>query len=147
MAAVSVRDGTLDDIERIYAAIPEFDQEQNDASDFMRRLSRDHAIVLVAEVGGGLAGFKAGYDRYRDGSFYSWLGAVLPEYRKQGVALALMEAQEARLKELGFDRVYVKTRNKFVAMRVLLARNGYLVIDVDTTHGLDEGRITHVKYL
>ena len=67
--------------------IPEFDSPY-DVIEYEKRYAEDH-ISLTALAGEKPAGFKIGYDRFKDGSFYSWMGGVLPQYRKQGVASSL----------------------------------------------------------
>lgn len=116
----------------LYQRIPEFETEAHiDALEFERRLSRPGASVLVGVVDGSRVGFKAGYDRYRDGSWYSWLGGVLPEHRGRGVAEALLAHQEAWVRDKGYRSIVVRTRNRFRSMRALLARCGYDVIGVE----------------
>ena len=105
-------------------------------------------LILVAERSGRAVGFKAGYDRWLDGSYYSWLGGVLPDHRGAGVASALIDAQEAWCREHGYGSIRVKTRNRFVAMRVVLARNGYLVTELDRRgEDPDDWRLLHEKKL
>ena len=105
-------------------------------------------LILVAEISGRAVGFKAGYDRWLDGSFYSWLGGVLPEHRGTGVARALIDVQEAWCQEQGYTSVRVKTRNRFAAMRVVLARNGYLVTQLQKKGETpDDWRLLHEKSL
>ena len=71
--------------------------------DVRRALGHSSAMVLVAEGRGGLVGSVIG-------SFDGWRGniyrlAVLPEYRRQGVARALVEEVEARFAEQGAKRI------------------------------------------
>lgn len=74
-------------------------------------------------------GFKGGYDSFKDGSFYSWIGGVLPEYRRKGIAQLLMDAQLKWAKEQGYKSVRYKTQNRFKGMILLGIRNGYQIID------------------
>jgi GNAT superfamily N-acetyltransferase len=83
-------------------------------------------LALVYSADGHDLGFKLGYPE-SDDTFYSWLGGVSPQARGRGVAQALLEAQEARVRERGFSRLRVKSMNRFPAMLRLLVRNGYLV--------------------
>lgn len=48
--------------------------------------------VFITEEGGQLTGFKAGYAAAYD-RYYSWLGAVHPDFQRQGVARSLMQYQ------------------------------------------------------
>ena len=67
--------------------------------EFERRCSGIH-LSLIAEIENQSVGFKIGYDRFKDGSFYSWMGGVLPEFRKKGVASALADFQENWAKKM-----------------------------------------------
>lgn len=109
-------------------------------------LARDGTLFL-ASLDGQFAGLKAGYDRYRDGNYYSWLGGVVPGCRRSGVAQALLDAQEAWVREAGYCGIYVKTRNRFVGMRILLARNGYEITGVEapSDESRAEIRLMHYK--
>ena len=111
------------ELKRVLALVPELNLQFDEAAaDSL--LARD-GTLFIAEIDGELAGFKAGYDRYQDGSYYSWLGGVVPALRRYGVAQSLLEAQEAWASESGYNGIYVKTRNRFVGMRIFLAKNGY----------------------
>jgi len=144
---VGIHTAELSAVEHVYAAIPEFEVGADERRELVRRLTGDDAVLLVAECDGQTAGFLAGYDRFEDGSWYCWLGGVLPEFRQRGVAQALMRAGEERVRAMGYPSIYVKTRNKFVAMRILLTREGYQVVGVDGNTGIDEAGIMHVKEL
>ena len=127
------------------ARVPELTLKFDDAG--AAELLAHDGTLFLAEIDGELAGFKAGYDRYQDGSYYSWLGGVVPNFRRFGVAQALLDAQEAWVSEQGYQGIYVKTRNKFVGMRMFLAKNGYDVIGVEKPVGeaVEDTRILHYK--
>lgn len=147
--AITIRPGTVAEVYALYEQTPEFAQQAQAQEDVQQRLSGESAIVLVAERNNEAVGFKVGYDRYSDGSFYSWLGAVLPNARRKGVAGALLAEQERLVTAVGFDRVYVKTRNRYVAMLSLLLERGYVIVGVKLSDDLPlaDGRITLVKLL
>jgi ribosomal protein S18 acetylase RimI-like enzyme len=65
-------------------------------------LRRDREALLVAELDGRLVGtVVAGWDGWRANLYRL---AVLPELRRHGIALRLVEAAEARLRALGARR-------------------------------------------
>ncbi|MGK5052293.1 GNAT family N-acetyltransferase [Janthinobacterium sp. RB2P8] len=70
--------------------MPEFDQRRSLAQ-LQARLPGS-APVLIAEADGRPVGFKLGYAA-KDGSLYSWLGAVLPAHRKTGLTWFLYQQQ------------------------------------------------------
>lgn len=150
-SVLEIRDTTAEVAFDVYQQIPEFDDSLVVTRDeFVRRLTRPASLALVALLDGRPVGFKLGYDRYSDGSWYSWLGGTLPDHRKQGVAEALLQRQEKWVCDEGFQRLYVKTRNRFAAMRALLAGSGYQVVAVESPEGdaeLLDLRILMVKRL
>lgn len=146
---IRIEQGQIQDLTTLLPKVPELIQTI-DLDQANANLSSDGQVLLAVDETVGTIGFKAGYDRYSDGSYYSWLGGVLPVYRGQGVAQSLLEAQEAWAKSRGYARIYVKTRNKYVGMRVLLAPNGYGVCGFNghaDTGKLVEARLMHVKWL
>ena len=149
-AKFAIREGSIDEAIDVLRRVPELFSGDDDRAEFARRLDQPSALILIAESDGRSVAFKAGYDRYRDGSFYSWLGGVAPEARRAGLAAALLDRQEAWARARGYARIHVKTRNRFVAMRVLLATHGYRIVSVDAPSPdtpLDDLRLSLVKTL
>lgn len=90
----------------------------------LRELPRSTVLVARATE---LVGFKIGYavgsDRY-----YSWLGAVHPGWRRQSIALALLERQHGWLREQGFKTVETAANPSNVAMLSLNFRGGFRIV-------------------
>jgi predicted GNAT superfamily acetyltransferase len=80
--------------------IPEFSEGQYGLTEFQQRLGPE-SLVLIAFDQMKPVGFKAGYTRGPSGSFYSWMGGVLPAFRRQGIARALARQQEKWAKDQG----------------------------------------------
>ena len=137
---------SLSSVAEVLLQIPELDRSF-DIQTAATRLGGSGLLLGALDHNGAILGFKLGYDRYRDGSFYSWLGGVVPAERQQGVAQGLLQEQERRVQDLGFCGIYVKTRNKFVGMRVLLAKEGYQVVSLSAAHTPLENRLLHYKAL
>ncbi|MGE3758794.1 MAG: GNAT family N-acetyltransferase, partial [Pseudobdellovibrionaceae bacterium] len=91
--------------------------------------------LAIASIDDKAVGFKLGYE-LDNTCFYSWLGAVLPEYRKLGIAKSLMETQHEWCKAQGYRRVQTKTQNRFKEMFILNLKSGFEVIG---QHLSDEG--------
>ena len=104
-------------------------------------------MILVAEKDQQVVGFKVGYDRYRDGSFYSWIGGVLPENRKDGIATQLANEQEKWVSEQGFSSIMLKTRNRFRAMLIFALKNGFLIENIEIKGNIEDNRIILRKML
>jgi len=144
MKTFTIHQGNLDEVMEVLKAIPEFENLPNKEA-IQKRIHDVPHLVLTAHDGYSTLGFKIGY--VRDGLFYSWLGAVNPECRQQGVAKALADAQEewARLK--GYDRIWMKTRNRFSEMLIVAVRRGFKITSIEVRDELKENRIYLEKYL
>ena len=118
-----VRVGNLDEALQVLQGVNELGQGRMQAA-YAQRLAGRHHLVLVAEQGGDLVGFKVGYalDRRR---FYSWIGGIHPAHRRQGIAQALLETQQRWAAAQGYDSIEVKTSRAFPQMVALLERNAY----------------------
>ena len=100
--------------------------------------------VFEARSEGALVGFKIGYALTQT-RYYSWLGGVVPEYRRDGVAQALLSEQEERVRGVGYLRIRVKSMRKFPGMLALLQTNGYTL--VPARGGADSAKLTFEKRL
>jgi len=104
---------------------------------FNSRLNNHQKFYLVMGfMEGRPVGFKLGYEHDK-WEFYSWLGAVLPDYRGFGVATELMRAQHEWCKQQGYRKVQTKSQNRFRAMLQLNIKSGFNIIG--TQASTDEG--------
>lgn len=73
-------------------------------------LGHYNTLVLIARVGDRPVGMWVGYED-RPGLFRHWLGAVHPEFRREGVGQQLMEAEHSWAREHGYDAVRGEATN------------------------------------
>ncbi len=118
--------------------LPEF-QEPYSELEMEARLAGKRALSLGAFVENQLVGFKLGYER--DGQFYSWLGGVLPQFRRSGIGQALAAAQEAWALENGYASIMFKTRNRHKAMLIFALKNGFEITGFEERNPTEESRI------
>ncbi|RMF01235.1 MAG: GNAT family N-acetyltransferase [Bacteroidetes bacterium] len=124
--------------------IPEFiDPPQ--ACEYERRLKGHPHLILVAYADDKAVGFKVGYER--DGSFYSWLGGVLPSYRRRSIALKLAEAQERWARQQGYKSVTFKTRNQHKNMLLFALKRNFDIIGFKEKGDVKTNRIILRKVL
>ena len=144
---ITIRRARAEDAFALAERIAEFggETERYPLETYQQRLSDASALVLLACRGAEPVGFKAGYDRFRDGSWYSWMGGVLERWRGQGIAQRLLDVQEAWVAEQGYELLYVKTRNRHKTMLAFLANNAYDVVRVEEKGGPSETRILLCK--
>jgi GNAT superfamily N-acetyltransferase len=82
--------------------------------------------VCLATRGEIPVGFKIGF-ALSPHKYYSWLGGVHPDYRRQGVASALMTLQHDWLRAQGYAVVETATDQRNAAMCTLNLRHGLVV--------------------
>ena len=144
---VNITEGTINDCIEVMSQIPEFGDNQYDEAVFKNRLSGTENLILIAEISGQIVGFKVGYKRDEDGSFYSWTGGVIPEFRKQRIAKKLADAQEKWAKENQYSAITFKTRNYLKPMLIFALKNGFDIIDVIPKENISNHRIILRKEL
>ena len=101
----------------------------------------------MAEAQGKPVGFKTGYQRDADGSFYSWMGGVAELYRRHGIALQLAQTMEHWAIENGYHTLRFTTRNRHRAMLLFALSNGFFITGVSPREALEEYRIYLEKRL
>lgn len=125
MNSIKIKIGRLEEAVDLAHQIPEFDNPYN-IDEYKKRLMSDH-LVLTAHFENEIVGFKIGYDRFNDGSFYSWMGGVLPENRNQSIAKILADYQENWAKKNGYESIRLKTRKKHEAMLSFSKKRGFVI--------------------
>ncbi len=139
-----IKEDKIETVVRISQQIPEFSGPPL-ASKYHERLDGVAHLILVAYDGDLPIGFKVGYQREHD--FYSWMGAILPDYRRKGVAKKLAQAQEKWVKGLGISTLTFKTRNQHKGMLLFALKNGFDIIGFKTKEKTEENRILLQKQL
>jgi predicted GNAT family acetyltransferase len=89
---------------------------------------KPNILIFVALDRGHVVGYKIGYELDKQ-TFYSWLGGVDPNIRKQGIGSMLMERQHDYLRDVGYKVVRTKTMNKWRNMLLLNIKSGFDVIE------------------
>jgi GNAT superfamily N-acetyltransferase len=141
-----IREASPAELLLAHERIPEFPGKAS-LDFYTERLKHRLHLGLVAEKDGELLGFKVGYQSDTADTFYSWMGGVMPEFRKLGIAGALAEYQENWAKEKGFKAVFFKTRNRFPAMIVFGLSRGFKIMEVIPKGGVEDYRVVMSKQL
>lgn len=143
---IEVRTGRIEEVVALSHKIPEFEKPYTE-QEYRRRLHDIHCI-LMAEVEGKPVGFKVGYDRFEDGqTFYSWMGGVLPEYRKAGVGKLLLHKMVVWCKLKGYRYLQFRTLNKHRSMLSFAVDQGFHIIDLEPRQDIRESQIYFQKKL
>ncbi len=131
---------------QVLREIPEFDQMPENKA-YIEKVRNKESLVLIASHKGNAVACKAGYNRYNDGSFYSWLGGVLPAYRKLGIAKRLADYQEEWAKERGYSSIKFKTLNRHKQMLLFSIKNGFHIYDEEEKAEIEDYKIRLIKEL
>ena len=143
---ISIRKNELVQAVKISKKIPEFNDPYA-LEEYKSRISGESHLVLTAKDNKKTVGFKIGYDRFHDGSFYSWMGGVLPQFRRQGIAYTLADEQEGWVRERGYTVIRLKTWKKHQAMLEFCIQRGFAIIEEIPKTPEPESRIWLEKQL
>lgn len=136
---------TIPDIYPLTLQIPEFAPHYPIARFYERLNDRPH-LILQANFEGKAAGFKIGY-KFDEGIFYSWVGGVLPMYRRKGIAQALADNMETWLHQHQYHTLRMKTHNQFKKMLLFAIRNGFQITNIEEKETIALNRILLEKEL
>ncbi|MCF2900721.1 GNAT family N-acetyltransferase [Pseudoalteromonas sp. OFAV1] len=122
----TIKPANLQDLLLVDSQIPEFDG-RNTLGKLQARIADVEYLILVAFIDNEPVAYKLGY-ALDSNTFYSWLGAVAPKCRGQGIAQALLNAQETWVQEHNYRAIKVKSMNRFPAMLSMLIKNSYVIV-------------------
>ena len=95
--------------------------------DLIAVLTLPKIVRLKAEVDGKMVGFIAGDPHSREGVGWIATLGVLPEYRRRGIAAALLQACE---QELALPNLRLSVRRSNDPALALYYKSGYHIVDV-----------------
>lgn len=144
MSQITIEIGELKTVVELSQQIPEFDNPHL-IQEYNKRLNNRPNLILIAKCDGNPVAFKVAYERDSDGSLYSWMGGVLPEFRRKGIAQLLADAQEKWAAENAYSSIRFKTRNRHQKMLLFAIGNGFKIIDLIKVDDLNEYRIVLEK--
>jgi predicted GNAT family acetyltransferase len=101
-----------------------------DLEKFSYRIDSARKLFTVLAIANAeIVGFKLGY--WLDSTkFYSWVGGVKAEFRKQGIAHELTKRQHNWCRKNGFKIVQTKTLNRFKPMLILNIKHGFDIVEL-----------------
>ena len=140
-----IRTTTIEAIHPVTHKIKEFINPYP-LEEYRKRLSAIPHLVLAAYDDEKIIGFKIGY-QLTETIFYSWMGAVLSDYRRQDVAKQLAQYQENWARQNGYSKIQFKTRNKLRSMLLFAIKNDFNIINIEPKTDIEEYRIVMEKQL
>lgn len=105
--------------------------------DFFKRrfMGRYNVLTLLARLNERPVGFWIGFE-LKPGMFYHWLGGVLQDLRRHGIARQLHEAQQAWAKDHGYEYIRCESLNHQREFIHFALETGFDIVGVrwDSTH-------------
>jgi len=142
---IHICEGSFQECVDLSSKIPEFNSPYK-IEEYKKRCAGKY-LALIAEIDNQSVGFKIGYDRHNDGSFYGWMGGVLPKFRRMGVAYSLANFQEEWVAENGFSSIILKTRQKHDEMIAFSFNRGFIITEETQITPAEETHIWMKKSL
>lgn len=142
---IHIREGAFQECVDLSSKIPEFNSPYK-IEEYKKRCAGKY-LVLIAEIDNQSVGFKIGYDRFNNGSFYSWMGGVLPKFRRIRVAFSLANFQEKWATKNKFSSILLKTRQKHDGMIAFSLNRGFIITEETQITPVEETRIWMEKLL
>ncbi|MCF7840584.1 MAG: GNAT family N-acetyltransferase [Candidatus Marinimicrobia bacterium] len=102
-------------------------------------------LLLVASHEKRPVGFKLGYAGTRPNHLHSWLGGVVPQYRRRGIAFRMLQMQEEWARSHGFKTIGFNTFHRFPEMQRLGRKAGYKLVKTTVEDG--ETKLWFEKHL
>ena len=137
--AIKIRIGSFEKCVDLSFKIPEFNSPF-EIKEYKKRCAGKH-LALIAKIDNQPVGFKVGYDRFNNGSFYSWMGGVLPDFRQKGVVSLLADLQENWAIINEYNSILLKTRKKHKAMISFFLKRGFSITEENRMNPNEETRI------
>ena len=143
---IIIKEDCLDDAITVSQQISEF-EETYTKSEYEKRLRKTKHLVLTAYIDNKPVGFKIGYETISKQNFYSWMGGVLPKFRRYGIVEELYKYQKYWIKQAGYNSILLKTRSKHAAMLKFLQKHRFIQIGIIPHDPDEETRILYEKKL
>ncbi|MBO6660676.1 MULTISPECIES: GNAT family N-acetyltransferase [Roseivirga] len=143
---MEILEGSFSEALEVLRGLPEFDPLLS-TDHYVERMANKPKLIAIAWVEEKPVGCKIAYDRFEDGTLYSWLGGVIPKYRKMGLAKKLADFQEKWALENGFSAIRFKTLNRHKAMLTFAINNGFQIYSVKPKDEIENYRIELIKDL
>lgn len=138
---IVIKEVLLEEAFKVHRSIPEL--KKITQLDIEKRYKGKEKLILVASYNNKPVGYCISYDRYEDGSFYSWIGGVTKDFRRMHIYKALREYQEKWVKQKGYTSIKIKTKSNNRIMLWCLKQLGYNIVSAKQI----EGEISNCKIL
>ncbi len=135
----------LSTVAKLSPKIVEF-EEAFDEEYFSQKINGKKSLVIAGFVESEPAGYMVSYEE-ESTTFYCWMAAVDPDFRRKGVLTSMLEFLCNWAKQNGYTKIRIITRNKRREMLAFLVKQGFNFISVEAKPTVEENRINLEKLL
>ena len=143
----TVEESEFKKVDIVHRQIPEFDEDHLEQKYFSRCPNSDPTLLLAKNKDGEGIGYIITYDKFEDGSYYVWMAGVKPECRRSGAMSEMIDKLFQIAKKENYECLKIKTRNERTAMRQLLEKYDFKIVDFYPVGDLDRHEILCKKNL
>lgn len=124
-----IQEVSLAEALKVHPKIKEWDRPEAGTVEYCsNRMGESKQLILGAYIDDEIIGYLIAYEKNE--SFYCWVTAVDDRYRRIGILTEMMRIYEEYAKELGYDKLTLKTLNNKREMLSYLANNHWNFINI-----------------
>lgn len=143
---IIIKETSIEEALKVFEKIPEFDRPEYGTVEFCKeRIDNKDCLILSAYVHEAIVGYFIAYEK--NDSFYCWLAAVEPKYRKNGILTKMMNIYEEYARNNEYLNLTIKTGNNKREMLSYLVKNNWNFVEVIPEEKLEDNEIILKKEL
>ena len=143
---IIVKETSIEEALKVFEKIPEFDRPKYGTIEFCKeRIDNKDCLILSAYADEEIVGYFIAYGK--DDSFYCWLAAVEPKYRRKGILFKMMNIFEEYARNKKYQNLTIKTGNNKREMLNYLIKNNWNFVQVIPSEKLEDNEIILKKEL
>lgn len=124
-----IQEVSLEEAVKVYPKIKEWDRPEAGTVEYCsNRIGNSKHLILGAYVNHEIIGYLIAYEK--NNSFYCWVTAVNDKHRRKGILTEMMKIYENYAKEIGYNKITLKTLNNKREMLSYLSNNHWNFINI-----------------
>ena len=137
---IIIKETSLEESLKVFCKIPEWDRPEAGEVDFCeKQINGRKSLVLSAYVNDHNVGYLIAYEK--NNTFYCWVAAIDPNYRRIGILTKMMNIYEDYAKNNHYKKLTLKTINNKRAMLCYLVKNHWKFVEVIKKDNIDLNEI------
>lgn len=124
-----IKQTSLEESLKVFNLIPEWDRKEAGTVNYCKeRINGKDSLILSAYFNDQNIGYLIAYQK--DDSFYCWVAAVIPSFRRMGILTKMMNIYEKYAKKNNYKKLTLKTLNNKREMLNFLVKNNWNFVNI-----------------